>query len=838
MEKRTLLFLVSVAAAFFLINLFFHYQNQEGVEKWNRQQSERKAQKVRQLEADSAKRAVKASELPLVELFGDAQANEFLTSGIQDLHSILTLAWDKSPPKQIFARKMGSNQPLEEYHLIAAPEFSSILIYAAGLPEKLLIGNLPDFGTFDLALISLYPGQLKEPVRINVADYVDGHFSLPQAKIALLKKEIAESGGAPQEPSEKISNGIVVLKTVSGYLPVAIYESEKKDLIYLEEIPSAVDLIEKPAEKEAITTAATLEEKFYVLENAYQQLVFSNYGGALVEINLPFASETNKASVVREIEFDREMVQHSPYNARFPAHPYYTSGAKPEGPYEDHVEGHLGGYYPLIRRDLIEHPRKQMTRVAPRFYALNIVSEYPEVAELVYQVKHFDKNSIIFESKQAHRRITKTYSIALEEKGAPYCVDVTVEIQGDSRGLWLTTGVPDVEIISGNPAPSLKYRITRNKKAEVEAIDLPKDALTTSSIYPDWISNSNGFLGLILNPITPIDAGYRVQYVPGTLVPSRLLALGSEYERFKPQELPGYLMLLPLATKGGAMKFHLFAGPYADDILKAVDQFYSDPATGYNPDFIASQTFHGWFSFISEPFAKFLFILMNFFHTLTNSWALSIVLLTVALRLMLYPLNAWSTKSMLSMQQIAPEVTAIQEKYKKDPKKAQLEVMQLYRDRKINPMSGCLPLLIQMPFLIGMFDLLKSTFALRGASFIPGWIDNLTAPDVLFSWNTPIFFIGNQFHLLPVILGLVMFLQQRMSSTLPKDPKLWTDQQRQQRAMGSIMSVVFCIMFYHFPSGLNIYWLSSLLLGMLQQWWTQRQMKLKPAPVKSEAKKK
>ena len=142
----------------------------------------------------------------------------------------------------------------------------------------------------------------------------------------------------------------------------------------------------------------------------------------------------------------------------------------------------------------------------------------------------------------------------------------------------------------------------------------------------------------------------------------------------------------------------------------------------------------GLLSFQSLLLSSFLY-LMNFFHTLTGSWAFSIVLLTVALRIMLYPLNAWSTKSMVRMQQIAPEVTAIQERNKKDPKKAQLEIMNLYRERGVNPVSGCFPLLIQMPFFIGMFDLLKSTFELRGASFIPGWIDDLTAPDVLFSWN-------------------------------------------------------------------------------------------------------
>ena len=179
------------------------------------------------------------------------------------------------------------------------------------------------------------------------------------------------------------------------------------------------------------------------------------------------------------------------------------------------------------------------------------------------------------------------------------------------------------------------------------------------------------------------------------------------------------------------------------------------------------------------------------------------------------------------MQKIAPKIAAIQEKNKKDPKKAQMEIVNLYREEGVNPLSGCLPLLIQMPFLIGMFDLLKSTFELRGASFIPGWIDDLAAPDVLFSWNYPLPFIGNSFHLLPFILGGVMFLQQRLMSPLPSDPKLMTDQQRQSRAMGSMMTVLFTFLFYNFPSGLNLYWLSSMLLGILQQWWTARRMKVK-----------
>lgn len=599
-----------------------------------------------------------------------------------------------------------------------------------------------------------------------------------------------------------------------------------------------------PNEQAILRSTKRGEEKFYVLETPYQQIVFSNYGGALAEINLPFRSKDNQESVVREIEFDREMVNSHPENAYFPSHPYHTPASESGKEPVLHEQGTLGGYYPLLRRDLIEKSPSKNIKIKPAYYALNIVSEYPEMAEMLYEVKSFDDRSITFEANQNHRRITKKYYLGDQtHPEGPYCLNLDLQIEGDGRGLWLTTGIPEVEWISGGIAPSLKYRVTRNQKSEVEKIDLPKDSATVNSVYLDWICNSNGFLGMILDPLKEIDSGYRVQYVPGSSAPSRLMEFDQSNDRFKPENLPGYMILLPLKNSGGSLKFRFFAGPFDSEILNDVDKLYSDAATGYNPDYISCQTMHGWFTFISEPFAKFLFVLMNLFHSFTNSWALSIVLLTISLRIMLYPLNAWSTKSMVKMQQISPEVSAIQEKYKKEPKKAQIEIMNLYRERGVNPASGCIPLLIQMPFLIGMFDLLKSSFALRGAPFIPGWIDDLTAPDVLFRWKTPLFFIGTEFHLLPILLGLVMFVQQRLMATGPKDPKLMTDQQRQQRMMGSMMTIVFTVMFYNFPSGLNIYWLSSMLLGILQQWMTARKLKKEPViiektPVKGSAKKK
>lgn len=827
MDKRAFLFMITLSLTLFGLNIFFQRYNEQKKQEWVVQQKQKQVQKNLKLEEEIAQRTAPLSNLPLAKVFLDRERTRFLSNGLLIKGQLMALPWSEHLPQKVFVKIEGSQSKDEEFTLVyQQPGEQPLALYQATPNTFIPTITLPQSGRYDLQLLSFRLNE-SNPVDVQLAEYTDGLFSLPINKLDI--------GYA--EPLLAIA----LVKTQEGYIPAGFYNFHEQLFTPIQSIqtlaqwirPVAQDIFGLSPKKEKT------EEKFYVLENDYQQLVFSNQGASLSEINLPFRSQENSHSVVREIEVDRKMVEQHPNNALFPSHPYYIANETADHSFaiEKHEKGQLGGYYPLLRRDLIETGNKPTIRIQPRYYALNIVSEYPELAELFYEVKEFTPNSITFEAVQPNRRITKTFSLGHSDKDGPYSLNLEIKVDGDSRGLWVTSGVPEVEWISGAPAPVIKYRITRNQKSEVENIELPKDTTTVTSIYPDWLCNSNGFLGTIIDPLTDVDPGYRVQYVPGTLVPSRLVEIDQEYDRYQAVNLPGYMTLLPLKSQGGKMSFRLFAGPFDGDILKKVDTIYSNPANQYNPDYIACQTMHGWFTFISEPFSKFLLILLKFFHSVTGSWALSIVLLTVCLRIILYPLNSWSTKSMVRMQQIAPEVTAIQEKYKKDPKKAQIEVMNLYREQGVNPLSGCLPLLIQMPFLIGMFDLLKSSFALRGAPFIPGWIDDLTAPDVLFSWSRPIFFIGTEFHLLPILLGLVMFIQQRFFSNSPADPSLMTDQQRQQKAMANMMSIVFAIMFYNFPSGLNIYWLSSMLLGMLQQWYTTKWLKKQPivienAPIK------
>lgn len=828
MDKRTILFVVALSCALFLVNFYFHRQHEEELKVWNQQQTAKKELKLRQLNQEIETQTASLASLPIADLYRDREGKELFGKGFLEKNHLLTFYNQKEAPKELYAKVNGDLIKLDLNSQASIP--SSILFYQTSSQEPLRVGELSDFGEYDIQLVSF------NPEKILLGHYSEGQLSILAEKAQNLQKDLSED----KTPSTiNIPAKMLGLMQIEGeWVPVITYNTQEKRVVFLDEIKNLNIESLSPTGKTIGTSFERPAEQFFVLENAYQQLVFSSYGGALKEINLPFQSGDNKLSVVKEIEFDRDMVQHHPQNAHFPEYAYFTPGNKPEGPFVKHDQGKLGGYYPLIRRDLIQDSKYKSVKIPPRYYALNIVSEFPEVAELVYEVKSFTPYEIVLEAQGSHRKITKIFSIEEETKGGPYTLNLTVKVDGDARGLWIVSGVPEIEWISGSPAPALKYRITRNNKSDVENIDLPKEAMTVTTVYPDWVVNSNGFFGIIVDALTEIGAGYRAQFVSGATVPSRLVEIDQEYQVYDATKMPGYMMMLPLKPSGGLMKFRIFTGPFSSAILKQVDQTYSDPATGYNPDYIASQTFHGWFSFISEPFAKFLFFLMKGFYAITGSWGFSIILLTVALRLMLYPLNAWSMKSTIKMQQVAPEIKAIQDRYKKDPKKAQLEIVNLYRDKGINPLSGCLPLLIQMPFLIGMFDLLKSTFELRGASFIPGWIDDLSAPDVLFRWDYPIFFIGNEFHLLPFLLGGVMFLQQRMM-TPAVDANEMTEQQRQQRAMGNMMTVVFTLMFYNFPSGLNIYWLSSMLLGILQQWWTTMKMQngdSKVVALKAEAK--
>ena len=778
MDKRSLTFLIILTLALFGVGQYFNYQRSLEIKKYQEE-----------LEAWVAPRLAEPTELPLVDLYETKDA-EF-ADGTAVLMGNQVIVVSEQPRDRVFVRAKGSSKPVRE--LALQKSGAGVSLYGSAEVD-LVLPQLQREKREDVQLV--WALDSSEPL-VSFGQTHQGELAIPLDR--------------------PTTRAIALLKTEAGYQPFGVWEPATRQFLTLDR---ALEVVAKHTERPVSdfpVTAKTADQQYYVLENEFVQLVFSNVGGALAEINLPFPSEDNENSIVREIEFDRHLEEYHQEHAQFPAHEYMTASGETK-------KGVLGGYYPLLRRSTSKDARGHNVQLDPSLYAFNVVSEYPEVANLTYEVKSFTAKSITLEARQRHRKITKTFTLIDNETYAPYCFNVTVAVEGDSRGLWLTSGVPEVEWISGASTPDLKYRMQRQGVWEVEKMNLPTDVDTVTSISPDWVSNSNGFLGVIIDPLTGVGAGYKAQYVSGTQAPTRLLEIDEEHQKFQAERLPGYQLMLPLNSGGGTMQFRAYTGPFAETVLKQVDAAFVNPQTGETPGYLESRTFRGYFAFILDPFGKLLFILMNMFHSLTGSWAFSIILLTVVLRMMLYPLNAWSMKSMRRMQEIAPHVSAIQAKHKKDPAKAQAEIMNLYKEKGVNPMMGCFPMLIQMPFLFAMFNVLRSTFELRGASFIPGWIDNLASPDVIFSWNTPLIYIGNELHLLPILLGLVMFVQQRLSSTIPKDKSKLTEQQAQQKMMGNMMTGVFAIMFYHFPSGLNLYWLSSMTLGILQQWFVNKQL--------------
>ncbi len=570
----------------------------------------------------------------------------------------------------------------------------------------------------------------------------------------------------------------------------------------------------------AAPTIQTGGENFYVLENDYVQLVFSNKGGSLAEINLPFKSKENEESVINEIQNDKTIKNVYPENAMFPQNPYYVSTSNGTQLVQN---GKLGGYYPLLRRSI----KGSNKEILPYYYAINIVDDKSDLENLNFEIRRFEKNLIEFELVQSNRRILKTFVLSND---APYCFDLSLKVEGDNKNLWLTSGVPEVELISNNFDPAIKLRTSRTQKSIVDKVSLPKTANTVSSIYLDWISNSNGFFGLIMDSKLEASIGYRTQKIDGSTVPTRLSIIDPQYKLYPAEKYPGYETFLPIKATSNPVQYRVFAGPYAKPVLSRIDEIYTNNITGYSPDYIGAQSIHGFLSFITDPFAKLMFALMQLFYKVTHSWGISIILVTIALRLMMYPLNSWSIKSQLKMQEMAPKLQVIQEKYKKNPQKAKLEQMAAYKESGVNPFMGCFPMLLQFPFLIAMFNLLRSAFELRGDVFIPGWINNLSAPDILFQWNYPLMFIGTEFHLLPILLGITMFVQSKLTAKT-KQTGPASDQQKQQKMMGNVMTIVFTVIFYKMPAGLNIYFLFSTLFGIAQQYYMSKSMQKKSLSV-------
>jgi len=247
-------------------------------------------------------------------------------------------------------------------------------------------------------------------------------------------------------------------------------------------------------------------------------------------------------------------------------------------------------------------------------------------------------------------------------------------------------------------------------------------------------------------------------------------------------------MVMPLGEVApGATKVHeavLFAGPQQENQLAALA-----PGLELVKDY-------GWLTVLSKP----LFWLLTKLHGVLGNWGWAIVALVVVLKIAFYWLNASAYRSMGKMKAVGPRLTELRERYKDKPQEMQQQMMRIYREEKVNPLGGCLPIFVQMPFFIALYWVLLSSVEMRNAPWL-GWIHDLSAAD--------------PYYILPALMTASSLFQVWLNPA-PPDPV--------QAKMMWIMPLAFGVMFFFFPAGLVLYWLTNNILSIAQQWFINRQL--------------
>lgn len=246
------------------------------------------------------------------------------------------------------------------------------------------------------------------------------------------------------------------------------------------------------------------------------------------------------------------------------------------------------------------------------------------------------------------------------------------------------------------------------------------------------------------------------------------------------------------------LDFDIFLGPKSLSLLKSI---------GGNLDKAVN---FGMFDFIAKP----CLWLMNFIYRFIPNYGIAIIFLTILTKVLLWPLGNKSYKSMSEMKKLQPLMTEIREKYKGDKKRINEEMMGLYKTYKINPMGGCLPMIVQIPVFFALYRMLYQAIELRHAPFFL-WINDLSAPDRLFHFNFSIPFMQPPYGIpvLTIVMGATMFLQQKMSPPMGDAT---------QAKMMMLMPIVFTFIFINFSSGLVLYWLVNNVLSIAQQYYVQK----------------
>ncbi|MBN8545048.1 MAG: membrane protein insertase YidC [Ignavibacteria bacterium] len=330
-----------------------------------------------------------------------------------------------------------------------------------------------------------------------------------------------------------------------------------------------------------------------------------------------------------------------------------------------------------------------------------------------------------------------------------------------------------------------------------------------SSGVVSWIAVKNKYFTSTIVPIGETTQGYELSAKNYTVKPDHIWKVYDASVRFDYK-----------GNSDSVNNFLLYIGPADYNILK-----------GYGNNLTEIVEFGSFFGikFLVRPIAEyFLLPLFIFLYSFIPNYGIVIIIFSLIIKIILYPLTKNTFQSMKKMQMLQPKIAEIKEKYKDDPTKVQKETMALYSTYGINPAGGCLPMILQMPIFIALFGTFQTAIQLRGEGFI-FWIHDLSRPDVLFSlpFTIPIFGV-QEISGLALLMGVTTFIQQKMTT---KDPS--------QKALVYIMPIVLTILFMTFPSGLNLYYFMFNLFSILQQQYINKygkQEELVPIPAEKRKK--
>ena len=233
---------------------------------------------------------------------------------------------------------------------------------------------------------------------------------------------------------------------------------------------------------------------------------------------------------------------------------------------------------------------------------------------------------------------------------------------------------------------------------------------------------------------------------------------------------------------GNSISLNAYMGPKDYKMLKSLSPVLTDVLE------------YGFFTFIAKP----MFAMLNYIYSLVGHWGWTIIITTILIKLVLYPLAHKGMVSMMRLKDLAPKIKEIQEKYKGDPQKASMHMMELYKKHGANPMGGCLPIILQIPVFFAIYRVLTNAIELKGAGFL--WVNDLSLMD--------------PFFILPILMGATMYLQQKITPN--------TIQDETQRKIFQYLPVIFTFFFLWFPAGLTLYWFVNNLFTVTHQYFLNK----------------